>query len=39
LGWTIGHNVRVDTHWSAGHADDIRKYTAELVALAPRSME
>jgi putative ABC transport system substrate-binding protein len=34
-GWTIGRNVRIDTRWAAGNADDIRKYAAELVALAP----
>ena len=35
LGWTIGRNVRIDTRWGAGNADNIHKYTAELVALAP----
>jgi putative ABC transport system substrate-binding protein len=35
LGWTDGHNARIDTRWGAGNADDIRKYAAELVALAP----
>jgi putative ABC transport system substrate-binding protein len=35
LGWTEGRNVRIDTRWSAGNAADIRKYAAELVALAP----
>ena len=35
LGWTDGRNVRIDTRWGAGDADDIRKYAAELVALAP----
>jgi putative tryptophan/tyrosine transport system substrate-binding protein len=35
LGWTIGRNVRVDYRWAAGDADLIRKYAAELVALAP----
>ena len=35
LGWTDGRNVRIDTRWSAGNADDVRKYAAELVALAP----
>jgi putative ABC transport system substrate-binding protein len=34
-GWTVGHNVRIDTRWSAGNADDIRKYAVELAALAP----
>jgi ABC-type uncharacterized transport system substrate-binding protein len=35
LGWTIGRNLRIDTRWGAGNADNIRKYAAELVALAP----
>jgi ABC-type uncharacterized transport system substrate-binding protein len=34
-GWTIGQNVRVDYRWSGGNADNISKYAAELVALAP----
>jgi putative tryptophan/tyrosine transport system substrate-binding protein len=32
LGWTDGRNVRIDIRWSAGNADDIRKYAMELVA-------
>ena len=36
LGWTEGRNVRIDIRWpAAGNADDIRRYAAELVALAP----
>ena len=35
LGWTVGHNVRIDTLWGRGNADDTRKYAAELVVLAP----
>jgi putative tryptophan/tyrosine transport system substrate-binding protein len=35
LGWRIGHNVRIDTRWSADDADQSAKYAAELVALAP----
>jgi putative tryptophan/tyrosine transport system substrate-binding protein len=35
LGWTDGRNMRIDTRWSGGYADDTRKYAAELVALAP----
>jgi putative tryptophan/tyrosine transport system substrate-binding protein len=35
LGWTDGRNVRIDTRWAAGNADNIRKYAAELAALAP----
>ena len=34
-GWIIGRNVRIDTHWAGGQADDIRRHAAELVALAP----
>jgi putative tryptophan/tyrosine transport system substrate-binding protein len=35
LGWTEGRNVRIDVRWPAGDADRIRRYAAELVALAP----
>ena len=35
LGWSVGRNVQVDYRWGAGDADRIRKYAAELVALAP----
>ena len=35
LGWTIGRNVRIDTRWAGGKADDIRRHAAELAALAP----
>jgi putative ABC transport system substrate-binding protein len=35
LGWTIGHNVRIDTRWAGPDAADVRRYAAELVALAP----
>jgi putative ABC transport system substrate-binding protein len=35
FGWTASRNLHIDTRWSAGKADDIRKHTAELVALAP----
>jgi putative ABC transport system substrate-binding protein len=35
LGWTDGRNVRIDTRWGGAKPDDIRKYAAELVALAP----
>jgi putative tryptophan/tyrosine transport system substrate-binding protein len=34
LGWTEGNNVQVDYRSGAGNANDIRKYAAELVALA-----
>src|SRR5499433_4350978 len=35
LGWTEGQNVQVDRRWGGGDAERIRKYAAELVALAP----
>jgi ABC-type uncharacterized transport system substrate-binding protein len=35
LGWTDGRNARIETRWGAGDADRIRRYAAELVALAP----
>jgi len=35
LGWIDGRNVRIDIRWAAGDADRIRRYAAELVALAP----
>jgi putative ABC transport system substrate-binding protein len=38
LGWTDGRNVHIDTRWTAGNADNIRKYAAELVALGPDVM-
>jgi ABC-type uncharacterized transport system substrate-binding protein len=35
LGWTEGSNMRIDARWSAGNAEEIRKFAAELVALTP----
>ena len=35
LGWIAGRNVRIDTRWGGGDAERIRRYAAELVALAP----
>jgi len=35
LGWSIGHNVRIDTRWATTNAAEIRRHAAELVALAP----
>ena len=35
LGWTDGRNVRIEYRWAAGDAEDIRRYAAELAALAP----
>src|SRR5262245_12187627 len=34
-GWTVGQNIRIDYRWGDGKADTMRKYAAELVALAP----
>src|SRR6266508_3568105 len=35
LSWTDGRNVRIDIRWVAGDADRMRKWAAELAALAP----
>src|SRR5262245_61491065 len=35
LGWTVGKNVQVDYRLAGIDADNLRKYAAELVALAP----
>jgi ABC-type uncharacterized transport system substrate-binding protein len=35
LGWIDGRNVQIDTRWGAGDPNNIPKYAAELVALAP----
>jgi putative ABC transport system substrate-binding protein len=35
LGWTLGRNVRIDYRWGAVDEDGLRRYAAELVALAP----
>jgi putative tryptophan/tyrosine transport system substrate-binding protein len=36
LGWTLGRNVRIDYRWGGAADDDrVRRYAAELVALAP----
>ena len=37
-GWAVGRNVRIDTRWAAGDAERIRRYAAELAALAPDVM-
>jgi putative ABC transport system substrate-binding protein len=34
-GWSDGRNVRVEYRWGLGDPDRLRKYAAELVALAP----
>jgi putative ABC transport system substrate-binding protein len=35
LGWTDGRNVQIDIRWPLGDANNVRKFAAELVALAP----
>ena len=35
LGWNIGRNVRIDTHWATADAAELRKHAEELAALAP----
>ena len=34
LGWTVGHNVRIDYRWGSDDAERHRRGAAELVALA-----
>jgi putative ABC transport system substrate-binding protein len=35
LGWTEGHNVRIEYRWAAADPERARAYAAELVAFAP----
>jgi putative tryptophan/tyrosine transport system substrate-binding protein len=35
LGWSADHNVQIDMRWAAAEPDRIRRYAAELAALAP----
>ena len=35
MGWNVGHNVQIGYRSGLGNAENIRKYAAELVALAP----
>jgi putative ABC transport system substrate-binding protein len=35
LGWTIGHNVQIQTRWAGANADTIRRHALEVAALAP----
>jgi putative ABC transport system substrate-binding protein len=35
LGWVEGRNLRTETRWSGGHAENTRQHAKELVALAP----
>jgi len=36
LGWAVGRNLMIDYRWGAADTERIRKYAAELVALAPQ---
>jgi ABC-type uncharacterized transport system substrate-binding protein len=35
LGWIAGRNVKIDSRWGAADNERVRRYVAELVALAP----
>lgn len=35
LGWTIGHNIRLDIRWASPQSAKIRQNASELAALAP----
>jgi putative tryptophan/tyrosine transport system substrate-binding protein len=35
LGWTVGRNVQIDYRTASGGLDALRRYAAEIVALAP----
>jgi putative tryptophan/tyrosine transport system substrate-binding protein len=35
LGWTDGHNLRIDYRFAAGNSENLHKYAGELLALAP----
>jgi putative tryptophan/tyrosine transport system substrate-binding protein len=35
LGWIEGRNIRIDYRWGGSDFDRVRRYTAELIALAP----
>ena len=37
LGWTIGRNVRIETRWSGGKADEARRYARNWLRLRPTS--
>src|SRR6266545_5386048 len=34
-GWSDGRNVRIEYRWAAGNPERLRRYAAELIALAP----
>ncbi|MGB6862346.1 MAG: ABC transporter substrate-binding protein, partial [Pseudolabrys sp.] len=35
LGWTVGRDLKIETRHSGADLDSLRRYAAELVALAP----
>jgi len=35
LGWTDGHNVRIEYRWGGANPERVRTYASELVALKP----
>jgi putative tryptophan/tyrosine transport system substrate-binding protein len=35
LGWTEGHNIRIDTRWAAADVASMKRFAKELVALQP----
>ena len=35
LGWTEGHNLKIEWRWTSGDIARVREYAAELVRLAP----
>jgi putative tryptophan/tyrosine transport system substrate-binding protein len=35
LGWTEGHNLRIDTRWSGGDIERMRSHATELIASKP----
>ena len=38
LGWSIGHNLRIDLRWSGNDSDRMRRHAADLAALSPDVM-
>ena len=34
-GWTVGRNLRIDTRWSSGTAEDVRRSTREVLGFSP----
>ena len=38
-GWSIGHNVRIDTRWASGQTARLRTLTAEMLSLKPETVK